>query len=138
MSGFVKFLLVVVLIVGLLFNYKILSPRGFVNFEEPDMKAIEFAMSIKSIEYYKNPMAVKENADKSYIVIFYTNEGNYLSIVNGSDIPVFRALELVVGSEKVKEIEPWHWGYFLGAFIIVLIIPSSTRKEPENRLVVKE
>ena len=124
MRSLIKFLLIVVLIIAFLFNYRILSTKGFVKINEQFNSSL---LSIQFIEYYNNPLKETSADMPTYIVIVHTDQEDYLTGAEQDDISFIRGLDYLAGSGAVKNITPWHWAFFLGAFVIILIFPHKRK-----------
>lgn len=124
MRSLTKFLLIIILIIVFVFNYRILTAKGLVKINEQFNSSL---FSVQSVEYYNNPLKGTSNDMPTYIVIVHTDQYDYLTGAEQEDITVIRGLDYLAGSNAVKNITPWHWAFFIGAFLIILLFPHKRK-----------
>lgn len=131
---FLKFLLVLALIVFTLASYKIIIFDNGVEFIDSTMWKNELLFDAKAVYYYKNPLNFSADKTADYIVIIDTdNYGNILIRASQDDIDSATALDNVLSqSGIIRRISPIQWWLFLILFVVILLIPVKRHKKPEK------
>ena len=129
MKKFIKLLLIILLAIIALWNYKIISFNGgfkFINTNNQDIpieEQIKELTNIEGIYYYKNPFNSEE-----YVVVLETKDKLYLDNCNEDELKVLEISGAIIKNIKPQAISifPW-WGYGI-IFLVILVLPTKKRK----------
>lgn len=126
---FIKFLLIIGLVIGALLNYKIMSFNGGFKFVKTTNEELTLQEQIKEltdiqgIYYYKNPFNSEE-----YVAMIETKENLYMDNTTKTEIDALTVAGSIIETVKPQPltIVPW-WVYSI-IFIILIFMPVKSRR----------
>ena len=128
MKKLIKLILIVVVVMFALVNYRIFSfNKGFCKTQiegKNISQAISTLTGIKKIEYYEKTIKDDEYTYKVYIV---TNQDSYLLDATQEDIDSFSVLGIFSEKLQPEKINPIPFYIEIVICIIILAIPSGNR-----------
>lgn len=124
MKGFIKLVLLVVIIMFALINYRVFTfQKGASKTSIENKNIIQVASTISSItkiEYYERTIP---NDDYKYKVYIETNADAYLLEAKQEEIDALNGLGILSGSLKPQKISPIPFYFEIIAGILVIAIP---------------
>ena len=129
MKAFIKFLLLIFLVVFAFINHRFYSfNKGLskLKFEDSFSSYIKTAVDIQKVEYYTR---IANNYEYKYNVYIETSEEAYLFKATQDDIDGFKFLGIFSSKLQPQKVSPIPFYLYIIAGIVVLAIPTGKKKE---------